>query len=223
MGAGLSQNSLYRGSLYQGLSVVCIYNYTSCHFGVANFLQGDRLHLFKFGVTRQVSDFINKKKKLSLREENLKKSCRGLYYLCCYMASSFIRATTTYVLFLSLQYRCWKSLRHVLTCNQKPTWGLTFKILTKFDMVYSWQFYYECWLPGLVQITDYFYFFLVKFWLILGCVSSTFLFPKTKSSSALLDGTKYFDVGVCTIEYWKIIGLQQSSPLAAKPTANMRR
>ena len=110
----------------------------------------------------------------------------GYYYLCT---------------FLSLQYRCWKSLRHILTCNQKSTWGLTFKILTKFDVVYSWQFYYECWLPGLVQIADYFYFYLVNFcvlltWLILGCVSSTFLFPKTKSSSALLDGTKYFDVGV---------------------------
>ena len=81
MGAGFC--SLYRGSLYQGLSVVCIYNYTSCHFGVANFLLEDRLHLFKFGVTRQVSDIINKKKVVPKRGEP-KKSCRGLYYLCCY-------------------------------------------------------------------------------------------------------------------------------------------
>ena len=102
MGAGFCSTSLYRCSLYQGLSVVCIYNYTSCHFGVANFLQGDRLHLFKFGVTRQVSDIINKKK-LSLREENLKNLVEGftIYVATTNMASSFIRAATspTYVLF----------------------------------------------------------------------------------------------------------------------------
>ena len=96
MGAEFCSTSLYRGSLYQGLSVVCIYNYTSCHFGVANFLQGDRLHLFKFGVTRQVSDIINKKK-LSLREENLKNLVEGftIYVATTNMASSFIRAATS--------------------------------------------------------------------------------------------------------------------------------
>ena len=62
------------------------------------------------------------KKKLSLREENLKNLVEGftIYVATTNMASSFIRAATspTYVLFLSLQYRCWKSLQHVLTCNK---------------------------------------------------------------------------------------------------------